>query len=64
MTAATVPVPRPVAIDAASPKTSLTTDRIAFAVPGDYQTLKFYFQPGVAAYASLVGKRAERNCHA
>jgi hypothetical protein len=27
--------------------------RIAFAAPGEYQTLKVYFQPGVAAYSSL-----------
>ena len=31
-------------------------DRVAYAIPGELQTLNFRFQPGVAAYAQLVGK--------
>jgi hypothetical protein len=31
-------------------------DRIAFAAAGDDLSLRFHFQPGVAAYGKLVGK--------
>jgi hypothetical protein len=30
--------------------------RVAYAIPGELQTLNFRFQPGVATYAQLVGK--------
>jgi hypothetical protein len=32
------------------------SDRIAFAVPRDRRTLRFYFQPDEPAYQKLVGK--------
>jgi hypothetical protein len=32
------------------------SDRIAFAVPGDRQTLRFYFQPGEPAYQKLLDR--------
>ena len=35
---------------------ALGTDRLAYAVPGDLQTLKFTFQPGVTAYTLLISK--------
>jgi hypothetical protein len=35
---------------------ALGADRLAYAMPGDLQTLKFHFPPGVAAYASLISK--------
>jgi hypothetical protein len=35
---------------------ALGADRIAYAVPGDLQTLKFHFEPGKTVYASLISK--------
>jgi hypothetical protein len=32
------------------------SDRVAFAVSGDRQTLRFYFEPGEPAYQKLVSK--------
>jgi hypothetical protein len=34
----------------------LGTDRLAYAVPGDLQTLKFHFEPGKTVYAQLIAK--------
>ena len=35
---------------------ALGADRLAYAVPGDLQTLRFHFQPGIHAYATLIAK--------
>jgi hypothetical protein len=35
---------------------ALGADRLAYAVPGDLQTLKFHFPPGVTAYSKLISK--------
>jgi hypothetical protein len=36
--------------------TALGADRIAYAMPGDLQTLKFHFPPGETIYARLISK--------
>jgi hypothetical protein len=35
---------------------ALGVGQVAHAVPGDLQTLRFHFQPGVAAYQQLVSR--------
>jgi hypothetical protein len=35
---------------------ALGADRLAYAVPGDLQTLKFHFEPGKTVYAQLIAK--------
>lgn len=36
--------------------TALGADRLAYAVPGDLQTMKFHFEPGKTVYAQLIAK--------
>jgi hypothetical protein len=31
-------------------------DRLAYAIPGDLQTLKFHFEPGKTVYAQLIAE--------
>ena len=35
---------------------ALGADRIAYATPGDLQTLQFHFEPGKTVYAQLIAK--------